>query len=66
MWRQPENDQDSVKRTFAVSHTDAQIQDELYTMVDCGGKHFHTVEAASEEILDKIESQLDKKGYLVR
>lgn len=111
---QPENDRDSVKRTFAVSHTNEQIQDELYTIVDCGGKildviimhevygpitvdlilknrmdvddfiiklattparplkeltggkHFHTVEAASGEILKKIESQLDEKGYLVR
>lgn len=35
---QPEKDTENFKRTFAVSHTDEQIQDELYTFVDCGGK----------------------------
>lgn len=29
------------------------------------GVHFHTVEAASESILDEIEMQLQKKGYLL-
>lgn len=28
------------------------------------GLHMHTVEAESDEILDEIESALDKKGYL--
>lgn len=109
---QPDPDHISVKRTFSVSHTDEQIQDELYTIVDCGGKildviviheiygqitvdlilnnrldvddflhkltttparplkaltggnHLHTVEASTEKILDKIESELKRKGYL--
>lgn len=30
------------------------------------GLHFHTVEADSEEILDKIENELNKKGYLIK
>lgn len=29
-----------------------------------GGYHYHTVRAESEEILDKIEKALDKKGYI--
>lgn len=29
------------------------------------GVHIHTVEAASEEILDRIESQLKEKGWLL-
>ena len=106
----PENDR--VKRSFAVSHTKEQIQDELYTIVDYGGKvldvvvehdiygqimvdlilcnrldvdefverikisksrplkvltdgeHWHTVEADSEKVLDKIEEKLKEKGYL--
>lgn len=109
----PNTDKISFKRTFLVYHTDDQIQDELYTIVDCGGKildvsvtheiygqimadlilnnrldvndflyklehtpaqplkvltgglHCHTVEAVSEEILDAVEEQLRKKGYLV-
>lgn len=102
------------KRTIKVYHTDEQIQDELYTIVDEGGHvldvvvehdiygqitvdlivnnradvnafiakvrenhtkslneltngvHFHTVEAENEEILDRIEAALDKKGYLLK
>jgi len=34
----PERGKDCVKRSFAVSHTKEQIQDELYTIVDYGGK----------------------------
>ena len=49
----PEQGSDGVKRSFAVSHTKEQIQDELYTMVDYGGK-----------VLDKIEERLREKGYL--
>lgn len=30
------------------------------------GVHFHTVEADSEEILDQIENELNKKGYLIK
>ncbi|MCI8327029.1 MAG: transcription repressor NadR [Lachnospiraceae bacterium] len=110
---QPEKDQNNVKRTYAVSHDDDRIRDELYTIVDYGGKvldvivnhevygpitvdlilnnrsdvddfvfklsaapakplkeltggnHFHTVEAASEKILDQIAAQLNQKGYLL-
>lgn len=101
-----------VKRNFAVSHKSEEIRDELYTIVDCGGKvldvvvehdiygqitvdlilcnrldvdefveriensksrplkvltdgeHWHTVEADSEKVLDKIEEMLREKGYL--
>ena len=108
----PEPENDRVKRSFAVGHTKEQIQDELYTIVDYGGKvldvvvehdiygqimvdlilcnrldvddfvdriktsksrplkvltdgeHWHTVEADSEKVLDKIEEKLREKGYL--
>ena len=30
-----------------------------------GGIHYHTVEADSEEALDRIENQLNQKGYLI-
>lgn len=108
----PERESGRVKRSFAVSHTKEQIQDELYTIVDYGGKvldvvvehdiygqimvdlilcnrldvdefveriensksrplkvltdgeHWHTVEADSEKVLDKIEEKLREKGYL--
>jgi len=108
----PEQGSYGVKRSFAVSHTKEQIQDELYTIVDYGGKvldvvvehdiygqimvdlilcnrldvdefvgriensksrplkvltdgeHWHTVEASSEKVLDKIEERLREKGYL--
>ena len=101
-------------RRFHVQHTDEQIADEFYTIVDLGGTvldvsihhdlygdlqaplyiashvqireflwslehkmasplkhltddvHFHTVEADSEEILDRIEQALDEKQYLIR
>lgn len=108
----PELESDRVKRSFAVTHNKEQIQDELYTIVDYGGKvldvvvehdiygqimvdlilcnrldvdefveriensksrplkvltdgeHWHTVEADSEKVLDKIEEKLKEKGYL--
>ncbi|MHB8127863.1 MAG: 3H domain-containing protein [Mobilitalea sp.] len=101
-----------VKRIFKVKHTTEQIEDELCTYVDNGGKildvlvkheiygeiataliirnrqdiydfvnkvkekkivplkeltdgvHQHTVEADSEETLDRIEKALKEKGYL--
>lgn len=101
-----------VKRLFRVKHTTEQIEDELCTVVDNGGKvldvlvtheiygeittaliirnrqdvydfvkkvhekkivplkeltdgvHQHTVEADSEETLDRIENALREKGYL--
>jgi transcriptional regulator of NAD metabolism len=102
-----------VNRCFLVKHTTNQIEDELCTIVDNGGKildvivtheiygeiatnliiqtrqdvydfvekvktkktvplkeltdgvHLHTVEADSEEILDKIEKALREKKYLL-
>ena len=108
----PQKENSKVKRSFAVNHTKPQIKDELYTIVDCGGKvldvvvehdiygqimvdlilcnrldvdefveriehsksrplkvltegeHWHTVEADSEKILDKIGEKLREKGYL--
>lgn len=109
-----ERTETAVRRVFQVCHTDEQIEDELNTIVDMGGKaldvfvdhnvygairadlsifcrrhvrefvenisagtsvplknltsgvHYHTVEADSEEILDLIEKELDKKGYLMK
>lgn len=103
-----------VSRVFHVFHTDAQIEDELNTIVDLGGSvkdvfvihkvygricgdlglnsrrqvkgfleelkngkssplkkitddsHYHTVEADNNEILDEIESELEKKGFLLK
>lgn len=102
-----------VNRCFLVKHTTDEIEDELCTIVDFGGKvldvivshdiygqitkdlmlgtrqdvydfvnkvkvnhtkplkeltdgvHFHTVEADSEEILDRIEQALAAKHYLI-
>lgn len=102
-----------VNRCFLVKHTTEEIEDELGTIVDNGGKvldvivmhevygqiqtdlviktrqevydfvellqnsktlplkeltagvHLHTVEADSEEILDRIEQKLKNKGYLI-
>lgn len=108
----PDRGQNMCRRIFAVRHTDEQMREELYLIVDHGGhvcdvvveheiygqlsadlilknrrdvdefirkmgeisdqplkiltgdSHFHTVEAESEEILDDIEKQLKKKGFL--
>lgn len=105
-------DNSKCNRTYAVCHDNSQIKDELFTIVDYGGKvldvivmhdiygqitvdlilnnrmdvegfvdkvksngdkplmkltnglHFHTVEAENEMILDKIEEELARKGYL--
>ena len=102
------------KRTYKVKHKDEEILDELFVIVDMGGKirdvvvehgiygqisadliincradaeafvkkvekyktkplnnlthgiHFHTVEADSEEALDRIGEELERKGYLIR
>lgn len=32
----------------------------------CDGEHYHTIEADSNEILDLIENELNKKGYLIK
>ena len=109
---EPELVSGRVNRSFAVNHRKEQIRDELYTIVDCGGKvldvvvehdiygqitvdlllcnrldvdefveriensksrplhvltdgeHWHTVEADTERVLDKIEEVLNEKGYL--
>lgn len=106
-------DTGKVRRCFIVTHTTEQIEDELCTIVDLGGKvldvfveheiygtitadlnlknrrdvlefvecvrtrktvplkeltadrHMHTVEADTEEVLDEIEAELLKKGYLL-
>ncbi len=105
---------DGHTRSFHVHHTNAQITDELRTIVDCGGsvkdvtvehpiygqisadliirsrmdvanfvaqvekyrtkplteltdgEHFHTVTAADEQTLDRIEEALAEKGFLIR
>jgi hypothetical protein len=105
--------QDGVARALHVKHKNAQIEDELNTIVDCGGnvqdvivehpiygqisvdliiksradvvnfveqvkkyqtkplntltdgEHFHTVNAESEHVLDRIEEALRQKGYLL-
>ena len=83
-----------VRRTFFVCHTDEQMAEELFAIVDNGGrlrdvvveheiygqiiskstarplsiltngKHYHTVEADREEIIDRIEQKLRLLGYL--
>lgn len=108
-----EEEEGKAKRVFGVWHTNEQIEDELNTFVDFGGRvldvvveheiygaisvdlilrnraevkefvrkvenettvplmgltkgaHFHTVEAESEEVLNQIEEELRKKGYLI-
>lgn len=108
-----EENREAFKRTYKVKHDYGQMQEELYSIVDCGGKlldvviehpiygqimvdliirnrqdadnfvrqveenrtkplnaltdgfHFHTVEADSKEILDRIQEELKKKGFLV-
>lgn len=103
-----------VRRTFYVKHDNAQIEDELCTIVDEGGKvldvqvahpiygaittglvisnraevyefvkqvnqkkttplkeltngeHSHTIEADSEEVLNRIEGALKAKKYLIQ
>lgn len=102
-----------MKRSVKVRHTQQQILDELYTIVDLGGHildvvvaheiygqitcdliinsrqdaksfveqcekshakglsmltdgvHYHTIEADTEEVLDRIEAMLSEKGYLL-
>lgn len=106
-------EEEKVNRCFLVKHSNDEIEDELCTIVDNGGKvlniivthdlygeiaadliiknrqdvydfveqvrkkntvplkeltdgvHLHTVEADSEEILDKIEKALKEKNYLI-
>lgn len=108
---EPDKDRIKARRTIAVNHTDDEMREELYTIVDYGGKvldvvvehdvygqltgdlilknrqdvdefmgkikssssqsmltltggrHFHTIEADSEKILDAIEQELKVKGF---
>ena len=108
-----QEDTSSAKRVFGVEHSRDQIEDELNTFVDEGGKvldvvvehevygsiavdlilknrsevkefvskcnacnssplmgltkgrHYHTVTAQSEQVLDVIERKLMEKGYLI-
>lgn len=107
------NEQQGFRKIFKVLHDDEEIPDELYTIVDLGGRvldvfvnhqvygelradlflvtrediewfkkkmalgeinplkkltsdvHYHTVEADSQEVLDKIKFALAERGYLV-
>lgn len=102
------------RRTFAVSHSSEELEQELNTIVDCGGRvidvtvehplygelkgllmvasrrdvqefmsklqqsgaaplslltsgvHLHTVEALSQEVLDRIQESLASLGFLIR
>ncbi len=102
------------KKSYKVKHLETEILDELFTIVDLGGRvldvvvehpiygqimvdllinsrsdaekfmcqvkenrtkplneltmgiHYHTIVADSEEILEQIEDQLLKKGYLIK
>lgn len=113
LYRVPD-EKKKIQRVVYVNHTKEQIRDELYTIVDIGGKvlnvmiehgiygqisanlllstrkdvdkfvrrvehadtrplncltdgiHYHTIEAESEEILDEIEEELEKKKYLIK
>lgn len=108
-----QSDNPRVKRVYRVKHTTEQIEDELCTIVDNGGKildvlvvheiygeiatpliirnrndvydfvkkvnekkivplkeltagvHLHTIEADTEETLDRIEKALKEKNYLL-
>lgn len=40
--------------------------DSVPLMYLTGGDHYHTVEAATEELLSAIEQELEEKGYLVK
>ncbi len=109
---QEEEQKNKIRRTMKMLHKNEDMEEELYTIVDLGGRildvvvehdiygqimvdliinnradvdsflektkkfqtkplneltggiHFHTIEADSKEILDKIEVNLMKKGFL--
>lgn len=111
---QKEEERGKARRAIKVKHQESDILDELYTIVDLGGRlrnvvvehaiygqilvdllinsredalhfveevknnkskplteltdgiHVHTIEADSEEILDKITQKLAQKGYLIK
>lgn len=108
------NRQETIKRIICTAHKDSEIEDELNTIVDMGGRvldvfvehdvygelraplficsrrnvrefvaqitsgeasplknltsgiHYHTIEADDEQVLELIEKDLMKKGYLVK
>ena len=109
----PEAGETGVRRVVHVKHDNSQMEDELGTIVDFGGRvldvfvdhpiygqimvdllinnrrdledfiekikshkttplmgltdgvHYHTITAASDEVLDVIENALKKRGYLI-
>lgn len=62
------------KRSFCVQHTTEQMQDEFMERIRksksqplnvlTGGKHWHTVEADTEPMLQVIGEKLREKGFL--
>ena len=58
------------KRSFCVQHTTEQMQDELYTIVDYGGKVLDAVvehdirQVAISAPISGIVTKLREKGYL--
>lgn len=111
---QEKEEKGKARRAVKVKHQESDILDELYTIVDLGGRlrnvvvehaiygqilvdliinsredalnfveevkqnktkplteltdgvHVHTIEADSEEVLDKITQKLAQKGYLIK
>jgi len=53
---EPSIEKPELRRTFHVKHTNAQIQDELYTIVDWGGKLLDVV--VEHEIYGQITADL--------
>ena len=53
----PSEETQKARRTIAVSHSDEQTQDELYTIVDFGGKVLDVVIAVSYTHLDVYKRQ---------
>lgn len=66
----PEENKKRAKRTFYVHHTDEQMRDELYTMVDYGGKVLDVV--VEHDIYGQItvdlvlENRLDVDSFMER
>lgn len=58
----PEEDKEKAKRSFAVYHTDEQIRDELYTIVDHGGKVLDVV--VEHDIYGQITADLILKNRM--
>ena len=60
----PEHGQNLCRRIFAVNHTDAQMQEELYLMVDCGGYVCDVI--VEHEIYGQLSADLILKKYWMR